>query len=136
MRDGYSIVERVPGVGDYNWVRSGAGLSSKLPEAAELALANTLYAVRIEFAGEVVGFGRIAGDGGLYYEIVDIAVLPEHQGNGLGALVMESLMAYPRENAVSGAFVGLHAGRGVSRLYERYGFELRPPEATGMSQIL
>jgi GNAT superfamily N-acetyltransferase len=134
--DGYDVVERVPGVVDYNRVRADAGLSVKPAEAAERALANTIHGVRVELDGDVVGLGRAIGDGGLYYEIMDVAVLPEHQGNGLGAAIMDSLMSYLRENATPGVFVGLHAGRGVSGLYERYGFELRPPEAPGMSQVL
>lgn len=84
----------------------------------------------------MVGFGRVIGDGGLFYEVVDVAVLPEHQGLGLGAGIVERLMSYLRDNAASGAFVSLHAGRGVSGLYERYGFEARPPETPGMSRVL
>jgi len=109
--NGYEVAARTPGFTDYNRVRSGAGLSAKPVEAVERALANTIYGVRVERAGEVVGFGRVVGDSGLYYEVVDVAVLPEHQGNGLGAAIMDSLMGYLRQNAAPGAFVGLHAGR-------------------------
>lgn len=84
----------------------------------------------------MVGFGRVVGDGGLFYEVVDVAVLPDHQGLGIGAGIMDRLMQYLSGNATPGAFVSLHAGRGVSGLYEKYGFEARPPEAPGMSQVL
>ena len=132
----YQFIERAPAVEDYNRVRSRAGLGVKSEEAVRRGLANTLYGVCVDFEGEVVGFGRVIGDGGLFYEIVDVAVLPEHQGAGLGAGIMDRVMAYLRENASVGAFVSLHAGNGVSGLYERYGFAVRPLETPGMSQVL
>ena len=131
--DGYSVVERVPSVGEYNRVRVAAGLRSKDPEAARVGLSNTLYGVCVEVAGQAVGIGRVVGDGGLFFEVVDVAVAPEHQGEGLGALVMDSLMARLREGAHPGAFVSLIAGAGVSAFYERYGFRGRAAEAPGMS---
>lgn len=132
----YRFIERAPGVEDYNRVRAAAGLGVKPESAVRRGLANTLYGVCVEYGGEIIGFGRIIGDGGLFYEVVDVAVLPEHQGTGLGAGIMDRLMVYLRENASAGAFVSLHAGSGVSGLYERYGFAVRPPETPGMSQVL
>lgn len=131
--DGYSVLERVPSVEEYNRVRVAAGLTSKDPEAARVGLSNTLFGVCVEAAGEAVGIGRVVGDGGLFFEVVDVAVAPEHQGEGLGTLVMDSLMARLREDARPGAFVSLIAGEGVSAFYERYGFRVRSPEAPGMS---
>lgn len=132
----YRIVEKVPSVEDYNRVRVGAGLSKKAPAAAEVGLANTVFGVCVEKDGSVVGIGRIVGDGGLFFEVVDIAVLPGHQGKGLGAKVMDALMAYLRENSAPGAFVSLIADAGVSGFYERYGFRVRPPESPGMSFVI
>ena len=83
-----------------------------------------------------MGFGRIVGDGGLFFEVVDIAVLPEHQMKGLGAMVMDALTSWLRSNAAPGAFVNLVADPGVSGFYERYGFRARPPESPGMSQVI
>jgi ribosomal protein S18 acetylase RimI-like enzyme len=117
-------------------VRVAAGLSEKDPEAARIGLANSVYAVRVEIGGEVVGIGRIVGDGALFFEVVDIAVVPEHQGKGLGARVMDALMSYLRSNARPGAFVGLVADPGVCGFYERYGFEVRPEESPGMSLVI
>ncbi len=130
---GYRLVERVPSVEEYKRVRIAAGLSDKDAGAAKIGLANTVFGVCVESEGRVVGIGRIVGDGALFFEVVDIAVLPEHQGRGLGAKVMDSLMSYLRENAVPGAFVSLISDPGISGFYERYGFEARAPESPGMS---
>ena len=130
---GYRLVERVPSVEDYNRVRVTAGLSTKDPGAAKIGLANTVFGVCVEDEDQLVGIGRVVGDGALFFEIVDIAVMPDHQQNGLGAKIMNAIMSYLRQNATPGAFVSLIADRSVSRFYERYGFKVRNPESPGMS---
>ena len=68
------------------------------------------------------------------FEIVDIAVLPEHQKKGLGHLIMQSLMKYIHGNALPTAYVSLMADHGTPRFCERYGFEASlPPKKAGMA---
>jgi GNAT superfamily N-acetyltransferase len=119
----YHLAERVPSVGDFNRVRMAAGLSEKDAEAARVGLANTIFGVCVENRG----------DGGLFFEVVDIAVVPEHQKKGLGKMIMDALMSWLTVNAPPTAFVSLIADDGLSRFYERFGFRVRPPEAPGMS---
>jgi hypothetical protein len=57
----YHLAKRVPSVEDYN--RVAAGLSEKDAEAARVGLANTVFGVCVENRGEVVGIGRVIGDG-------------------------------------------------------------------------
>jgi GNAT superfamily N-acetyltransferase len=129
----YRLAKRVPSIGDYNRVRVAAGLSEKSVETARLGLANTVFGVCVENRGEVVGIGRVVGDGGLFFEVVDIAVVPEHQKKGLGKMIMDALVFWLTVNAPPTAFVSLIADEGLSGFYERYGFRVRPPEAPGMS---
>ena len=62
-------------------------------EAAKQALPRSCHGVYIEYSDLIVDMGRIVGDGALNFEIVDVAVDPEHQGKGLGWKVMEALMS-------------------------------------------
>lgn len=39
-----------------------------------------------------MAMGRIIGDGGCFCQVVDMAVLPSYQGQGLGAPIMAALM--------------------------------------------
>jgi GNAT superfamily N-acetyltransferase len=64
------------------------------------------------------------------------AVLPEHQGEGLGAMVMSALMSWLRDNAPTDAYVQLIAEEGAVRFYEGYGFRVRTPEGSGMSFMM
>lgn len=102
-------------------IRAAAGMSARSLEAARRGLPNSLYAVHIVCAGAVVGMGRVVGDGGLNFEIVDIAVVPEHQGRGLGRRIMEAIMAYLEANAPDRAYISMIADQ--PGFYVRYGFK-------------
>ncbi len=127
---GYRLVERTPSVDEYNGVRAAAGLGERDPGAAEVGLPNTLFGVCVE-SGDLVGIGRIIGDGGFFFQVVD--VVPEHQRQGLGKMVMDALMAWLRHSAPTGAYVQLVTETGTTRFYEKYGFRVRAPERSGMS---
>ena len=60
--DDIVLIERFPDIDDYLRMRAVAGMHPKTREAAERALPNTLYGVRLERDGQVVGMGRVIGD--------------------------------------------------------------------------
>ena len=116
------LVERFPGVADYRRLREATGLSPKSEAAAERGLASTTYGVSLLRNGEVVGMGRIVGDGGCFHFVVDIAVVPALQGQGLGKRIMDARDAWLRANAEPSAHVSLFADGDAKHLYARYGF--------------
>lgn len=128
----YNLKTQVPTVADYIRIRLAAGLSRKSEEAATLGLPNSLFAVMVFYGDAPVGIGRVVGDGGCFFEIVDIAVLLEHHGKGVGKLIMDALMAYLREHASESAYMSLMADHGTPD-YEKFGFtRAQAPEAAGM----
>lgn len=116
------LVERFPGVADYMRMRALAGLSPKSEAASQRGLARTSHGVSLLRGGEVVGMGRIVGDDGCFYFVVDIAVDPGLQGRGLGKRIMAALDAWLRANAPATAHVSLFADGEAKRLYAKYGF--------------
>ena len=120
--DAIELVERFPDAGDYRRLRAAAGLSRKGAEAAEGGLRGTLYGVSLLREGEVVGMGRVIGDGGCFYFVVDVAVEPGLQGRGLGRRIMQALDAWVRANAPATAHVSLIADGDARYLYEKFGF--------------
>lgn len=125
--------EETPGAEEYRGLRVAAGLSPKTAEAAARGLPGTLYAVCLRNNGELVAMGRLIGDGGLNYEVVDIAVRPDHQRKGLGSQVMAALMQWLRANAPASAYVCLIADHGAPALYEKFGFRETAPVSVGMA---
>jgi GNAT superfamily N-acetyltransferase len=116
------LVERFPGIDDYRRMRASTGLSAKSAEASARGLANTTYGVSLLRDGDVVGMGRIVGDGGCFHFVVDIAVDQQLQGRGLGKRIMDALDAWLRANAEPTAHVSLFADGNARHLYARYGF--------------
>jgi len=126
------LVASTPDIGTYRHLRHEAGLSPKTVEAAAIGLPNSLYAVQV-FDGEVVvGMGRVIGDGGLFFQVVDIAVLPAYQGRGLGKQIMGAISDWLRANVPASGFVSLLADGQAQRLYAQYGFVPTAPASVGM----
>ena len=129
----YELVPTTPDVETYRRLRVVAGLSPKSEESARVGLPNTWHGVTVLHQGRAVGMGRVIGDGGTAFQIVDIAVEPEHQGKGLGKAIMTALMDHLNANAPVGAYVSLIADGDARHLYAKYGFEPVRPESIGMA---
>lgn len=122
----------VPGPEEYLALRVAAGLSAMSLEGALAGLPASWCSVCLRHEGELIGMGRVVGDGGLFLFVVDIAVTPAWQGRGLGRRIMQALMDEVHARAGARTMVGLIADGSAHRLYEKFGFRLVAPEAQGM----
>ena len=128
------LTSEVPGAEEYRALRAAAGLSSRTAIAAQFGLAGSLHAVCVRDEGTLIGMGRVTGDGGCNFEIVDVAVHPDYQRQGYGYQIMEALMAYIHEYAPESAYVSLIADHGAPALYEKFGFEFTAPTSVAMAK--
>lgn len=124
------VINNVAPFDDFLRLRIISGLTPRPREAAKKALPNSLFGVHIVIDNTVVAMGRIVGDGALNFEVVDVAVDPKFQGQGLGSKIMTSIMAYLNDTAPKGAYITLLAD--VPQLYKKFGFVLSRPECEGM----
>lgn len=124
------LIEQTVSAEDFIHLREITGLSPRPIGAVSRGLAASLYAVCIDDNGKTVGMGRIIGDGALNFDIVDVAVDPAYQGQGLGRLIMNALMAWLQSNAPRDSYITLMGD--VPALYEKYGFRLTRPRSEGM----
>ncbi|MFF6986147.1 MULTISPECIES: GNAT family N-acetyltransferase [unclassified Streptomyces] len=122
MNDPYEMVAGVPSVEVFRRLRTDAGLSDRDPAAVAAALPNTWYGVVLRHEGEPIGMGRIIGDGGTAFQVVDICVHPAHQGRGLGRRIMAALTEELERRAPATAYVSLIADGPARFLYEKFGF--------------
>ncbi|KAE8154329.1 hypothetical protein BDV25DRAFT_147959 [Aspergillus avenaceus] len=154
---GYTLHEGYPAVPTYIHLRAAAGLSPHSAVQAEAAMRGSWYGCYIAYhrhnstgnnedtdaSEEVVAMGRIIGDGGWYFHIADMAVLPDHQRKGLGDAILKDLLARirllapPPEPGVDGGktqvtYVNLLADGPGRRLYARNGFVDSMPHSMGM----
>jgi ribosomal protein S18 acetylase RimI-like enzyme len=135
LAEGYRLIQAAPTVEDYLDLRRRSGLTPRTREQAVAALSGSWFACHIvhEAIGQAVAMGRVLGDGGWYFHVVDMAVLPEHQRRGLGDAVLTELLRHVQENAPPGASVNLLADPPGRRLYARHGFIDTAPDSIGMA---
>lgn len=120
----------------YQSVRASAGFPRYAIEDVRVALAGGLYSVVAYVDGEAAGIGRLVGDGRIAFFVKDLVVLPRHQGLGVGAAVLEALLAKVRDLCCAHAYVGLMSTPGKERFYESHGFIRRPAEGFGSGMVL
>lgn len=138
LADGYRLLEGPPNVEDYMTLRRESGLSPKNEAQATIAVTGGWYACHVvhQETGTVAGMGRIIGDGGWYFHVIDMAVLPGHQRRGLGHVVLTTLIERIRHKAPPGAYVTLMGDAPGRALYFRHGFTESAPLSLGMHMIL
>lgn len=129
----YALLHATPSVETYQRLRVASGLSAKSAEAAARGLPNTLFAVQVLHEGEAVGMGRVVGDGGTAFQVVDIAVLPAHQGRGLGKRVMAEIAAWLQAHVPESGYVSLLADVPADALYAQFDFAPTAPRTVGMA---
>ncbi|MBE0338432.1 GNAT family N-acetyltransferase [Paenibacillus sp. 23TSA30-6] len=131
--DGQLRVEYVvPSVEEYRALRKEAGLTQITEAAAAKGLPNSLFGLTLRIGQELIGMGRVSGDGGVFFLVTDIAVKPSHQGKGYGRKLMEEIMAYLKREVPAGSFATLIADKPADRLYAQFGFQLTSPGSEGM----
>ena len=131
---GYDVRPGVPSSETFRHLRVACGLSPKSAEAAALGLPNTWHGVVVEHDGQTVGMGRVIGDGGCHFQVVDICVLPEHQGRGLGKRIMRELTDELTRRAPESAYVSLVADGDARHLYAQFGFVETAPVSVAMAR--
>lgn len=125
------IIYRSPTIEEYLLLRETVGWGLPDIGAVKESLENALFSVCLEKDNKLIGCGRVVGDGGLYFYIQDIIVLPEHRGKGYGRIIMNEVMKFINKKAKEGAFVGLFSAKGIEEFYKKYGFIERPDEKFG-----
>jgi GNAT superfamily N-acetyltransferase len=128
----FRLVEGPPPLADYVRLRADSGLSPRTEAQAEGALANSWRWCHVVDDGEVVGMGRVLGDGGWYFHIADMATLPAFQGHGIGRAILEWLIGQIREHAPADPYITLMADAPGRPLYRRLGFVETAPRSLGM----
>lgn len=116
-------------------LRVKAGMSPKSLEAANKGLPNACFTITIYDDEKLIGMGRLIGDGGTAFQIVDIAVDPDYQGQGYGRQILEKIMEYIDSVAEKGTYVSLIADYPADKLYEKFGFQSTEPKSGGMYTV-
>ena len=129
------IIRRAVTADEFIKMRQSVGWGHPEKDVISIGLKNTLFSVCVEKDKELVGYGRIIGDGAFALYIQDIIVKPEYQRIGLGIGIMNEIMKYINGNYAKGTMVGLMAAEGKENFYKKFGFFERPNEGYGAGMI-
>ena len=99
------LVDNILQAEDFVRLRIQAGLVEIPVEHARKALHNGLMNVSAIYNGELVGMGRLVGDGAMYWYLQEIIILPQFQRKGIGTMIVNHLVDYARENSKTGKFI-------------------------------
>ena len=122
----------LPSVEDFLSLRDSAKMGERSIEGAKKGLGNELYCavLYLKETDELIGMGRVVGDGGTVFHICDMVVKAEWQKKGGGTMIMDALMGFIEELNIPDAYVNLIAD--VDGFYEKWGFKPTRPSSKGM----
>jgi len=128
-----SYVSAVPDKGDYFALFETTGWNREYGRSADQlheAIRSSWYLLSAYDEERLVGFGRVISDGVLHALIVDLIVLPEYQGMGIGSHILTQLTGRCMAHRI--ADVQLFCAKGKAGFYQKRGFVTRPSDAPGM----
>lgn len=120
-------------VEDYNYLRESVGWSKIDAIQAQTGINNSTYLIVAVDKNKTVGLSRLVSDGGYIAIIVDVIVLPEYQGSGIGRHMMQKVMDNISEKIKNGqkVLVNLISANGRESFYSQFGFNKCPNENSG-----
>lgn len=95
-----------------------APLGNNSADDLEVVFGNSMFCCFARDNGRLVGAGRVLADGRDCAYLCDVAVLPSHQGTGLGKQIVERLLAKSQGHTK----IILYAVAGREPFYSKFGF--------------
>lgn len=131
------ILENIDNVEEYNYLFDIVGWGSYPKEISKKALSNNIYSVSVYDNDNIIGYGRLIGDGIIFLYIHDIMVKPEYQGKGIGKTIMQKLLSKVEELRKENPDLLLYLGasKGKEDFYRKCGFITREEAGLGAGMI-
>lgn len=131
-----SVLNTKPPIDDFISLRAECGWGRLDIETATRTLAASLANITVFETERVVGFGRVVGDGAIYFYVQDLIVAADYRGQGIGSDILKALIGQTRDIASPGASIGLMSAKGKEPFYEGFGFAARPNCVFGAGMTL
>lgn len=111
---------------DFVRLRAECGWGEISLETARNALSRSVIDLTCFDGGDLVGMGRVVGDGVLYFYLQDIIVKSNYRGQEIGREIVARLIEHAVARAGVGATIGLMSAKGKEEFYRHFGFQERP----------
>ncbi|MCL1951552.1 MAG: GNAT family N-acetyltransferase [Oscillospiraceae bacterium] len=123
---------------EYAMLRASAGWRALSARQAEAALNSSTFLVAARDGARAVGMARLMGDGGYFAVVLDVVVLPEYQGRGIGREMMTRAVRHIQSGLRPGehSYTILTCAPGKEGFYEKMGFYRVPNEDEGAGLVM
>ena len=132
-----TLISNLMGIDTYLELRKAVGFKPLSRTQAKKALEHSLYIVCAYMDAQIVGMGRLVGDGAVICYIQDLMIHPDFQHYGIGSVLIEDLIRYVEGLCEEGTEIMLDLMCAVGRepFYQKHGFISRPNENLGPGMI-
>ena len=122
---------------DYNALRISSGMGNiKNLHKIKIAMDNSLFIVSVYNEENLIGLGRIIGDGGISFAVSDIMVDEKYQRRGIANEIMNRIDQWFNVNADDNSFIMLLANKPADLLYRKHRFQyLNIDNKVGMIRV-
>ena len=122
---------------EYNELRKQANWKTRNVEITKQALDNSTIIKKATIDDIPVGMARVIGDG-MYYLIVDVVISEKYQKQGIGKLLLQSIITEIKDRTKLGeaCSINLVSVAGKEGFYEKLGFKKIPYNNTGYGMTL
>lgn len=124
-------------IDEYLKLRNRVGWKPLSREQAQLALEHSLITIGAYLADQLIGMGRIVGDGAVICYVQDLIIPPQAQSFGIGSMILRRLEAYVESIRIPGTemMFDLMCAKGREAFYVHHGFIARPTPKLGPGMI-
>ncbi len=130
------VEKRSPSQEEYRSLRNQSDWYTVGNQFEKAAFGKEVYCVVVLDGPNVIGMGRIVGDGAIYFNIQDLIVHPNYNSKSVGRLIMDHIENFFETGASRHAYIGVLATRETRELYKKYGFTERKTKNSEMFKIL
>lgn len=116
----------------YQFISNSYWASGIPKHTLEKALSNSLCFMLLNEDEQLVGFARMVTDKATFAYLADVFVDPLQQGQGLGKILIEQVMAHPELQGLRRIML---ATKDAHSLYQRFGFDAVGEDASRLMQI-
>jgi GNAT superfamily N-acetyltransferase len=123
---------------DYAMLRASAGWLALSAPQVEAAIKSSAFLVAAKDGARTVGMTRLMSDGGYFNLVLDVVVLPEYQGQGIGREMLTRLVTHLKSTLQPGehSYTILTCPPDKPGFYEKMGFHTLPNEDEGPGLVM
>ncbi|EJU21027.1 MULTISPECIES: hypothetical protein [Mogibacterium] len=104
------------------------GARKRNPKTIIKALRDGLFMVGLYIDGELTAFGRVSGDGAMYFLITDVMIAPEFEDSGIDMQLYKEIDDYLLTVAPNDSRVLAMTHKKYEHIFRTFGYEYMDPD--------